>query len=224
LTGLAVVLPVVISLALVRWLFGIVSNITDILLIFLPKEAVYPMGGKDPYWYWSALALVLAIILLMLIGQLARHYVGVKIIQWVDLVLLRIPLLNKIYAAVKQVNEAFSSNKKTAFKQVVLVEFPRQGAYSIGFVTSEEHHEVSLKTGRQVVCVFVPTTPNPTSGYLVLLPKDDVVQLEMSVADGIKFIISLGAIAPDYAPQLGPAAAGGPQKCFAADLEKAQTS
>ena len=85
----------------------------------------------------------------------------------------------------------------------MLVEFPREGTYSIGFLTSEQHEEVQKKTKEDVVCVFVPTTPNPTSGFLLLVPKEKVTKLDMSVAEGIKYIISLGAIAPEYAPPGG---------------------
>jgi uncharacterized membrane protein len=106
--------------------------------------------------------------------------------------------LNKIYGTVKQVNEAFSSNQKSAFRQVVLVEFPRAGHYSIGFVTGEQTQEVQLKTPEKVVSVFVPTTPNPTSGFLVLVPERSLTKLDMTVADGIKFIISLGSVSPEF--------------------------
>ncbi|MBI3853991.1 MAG: DUF502 domain-containing protein [Verrucomicrobia bacterium] len=201
LTGLAVVLPAVISLAVAKWLFGTVSSLTDTLLIFLPKTLTHERSGDGPmYWYWSLVALVLAILLISLVGLLARYYLGKKMIRWVDTALLRVPLLNKIYGAIKQVNEAFSSGSKSSFKTVVLIEFPRTGMYSIGFITSEQHDEVQTKTKEKVVCVFVPTTPNPTSGFLVLVPEDKVTKLEMSVADGIKYIISLGSISPEYAP------------------------
>jgi uncharacterized membrane protein len=123
-------------------------------------------------------------------------------IWWLDLVLLRVPLLNKIYGTIKQVNEAFTSGKKSSFKTVVLVEFPHPGHYAMGFVTSEQHEEVQAKTQQNLVCVFVPTTPNPTSGFLILVPETKVTRLEMSVADGIKYIVSLGSIAPEFAPQL----------------------
>ncbi len=198
-TGLVVVLPAVISLALVKWLFGTVSSITDTLLIFLPQTLTHERGGEGPmYWYWSLVALMLAILLIGLAGLLTRYYFGKQLIRWVDTALLRVPLLNKIYGAIKQVNEAFSSGSKSSFKTVVLIEFPRPGMYSIGFITSEQHEEVQVKTKEKVVCVFVPTTPNPTSGFLMLVPEDQVTKLEMSVADGIKYIISLGSIAPEY--------------------------
>jgi uncharacterized membrane protein len=132
------------------------------------------------------------------IGHSTRYYAGKKLIEWVDQLLLRVPLLNKIYGALKQVNEALSSGNKTAFKQVVLIEFPRPGVHTVGFITGDQNPEIDRKTGRKTVCVFVPTTPNLTGGFLMLLPANEVIHLDMSVADGIKFIISLGAIAPEH--------------------------
>ncbi len=199
--GLAIVLPAVISIAVLLLLFGTVANITDTLLVFLPRSLTHQDSGRGPmYWYWSLVALAGAVVLIAVVGLLARNYFGKRIIEWVDFTLLRVPLLNKIYGASKQVNDAFSSGSKTSFRTVVLVEFPRQGVYSIGFVTNEQHDEVQAKTGEKVVCVFVPTTPNPTSGFLLLVPQDKAIKLDMSVADGIKYIISLGAIIPGYAP------------------------
>ena len=199
LAGLTVVLPAVISIAVLRWFFGTVANVTDTLLIFLPRKVTHENQGQgEMFWYWSWAALALACLLIGMIGLVARHYVGRKIIGWFDAAVLRVPLLNKIYGAIKQVNDAFSSSNKTSFRTVVLVEFPRAGVYSIGFITSEQHDEIQAKTNEKVVCVFVPTTPNPTSGFLLLVPEDKVTKLEMSVADGIKYIISLGSIMPEY--------------------------
>lgn len=201
LTGLAVLLPALITLALVKWLFGTIASVTDTLLFFLPRELTHTDAGRGPmHWYWSLAALLLAVGLVTLMGWLTRYYVGKRIVHWLDLAMLRLPLLNKIYSTVKQVNEAFSSSKKTAFKTVVLVEYPRKGVYSLGFITSEQNDEVQLRTAQRVVCVFVPTTPNPTSGFLVLAPAEQVIKLEMSVADAIKYIISLGSVAPEYLP------------------------
>ena len=200
-TGLAIVLPAVASIAVVVWLFGTVANITDTLLVFLPKEWTHRDGGTGAmHWYWSLCALLLTVLLIGLVGGLARYYIGKKLIALVDLVLLRVPLLNKIYGAIKQVNEAFSPSNKSSFKHVVLVEFPRPGSYSVGFLTGEDQKEVQQKTRQHVLSVFVPTTPNPTSGFLVLVPETEITKLDMSVADGIKFIISLGAIAPEFTP------------------------
>jgi uncharacterized membrane protein len=202
--GLAIVLPGAVSIGGLMWLFGTVANITDTLLIFLPRSLTHHDQGNGPmYWYWSLVALALAVFLIGFVGLLARNYFGKKIIEWVDSALLRIPLLNKIYSATKQVNDAFSSTNKTAFRTVVLVEFPYPGAYSVGFITSEPHDELQAKMNEKVVSVFVPATPNPTSGFLLLVPERKVTRLEMSVADGIKYVISLGSIIPEYAPAAG---------------------
>jgi len=202
--GLAIVLPGVISLAVLQWLFGTVANITDLLLIFLPAKLTHHNEGNGPmYWYWSLVALILAVFLIGSVGLLARNYFGKRIIEWVDSALMRVPLLNKIYSATKQVNDAFSASNKTAFRTVVLVEFPHPGVYSIGFITSDQQREVQAKTGQKVVCVFVPATPNPTSGFLLMVPQEKALKLDMSVADAIKYIISLGAILPGYVPAPG---------------------
>lgn len=198
-TGLVLLLPAFITLAIAKWLFGTVAKVTDLLLFFLPRKWTHGNDGLgEMHWYYSLAALLLAALLVALFGRLARNFVGKKIIAWIDSLILHVPLLNKIYGTIKQVNEAFSVGKNTAFKTVVLVQFPREGIYSIGFITSEHFDEIQSKTKEQVVAVFVPTTPNPTSGWLVLVPRKDVTVLEMSVADAIKFIISLGSVAPEY--------------------------
>ncbi len=198
-TGLAVILPAVLSLALVHWLFGTIANLTDTLLIFIPAHITHAEHGKGPmHWYWSVFALVLAVGLVALIGTVTRLYLGRQIIQAMDRLMLQVPLLNKIYGAIKQVNDAFATSKNSSFKQVVMVEFPRDGVYSIGFITGDQHKEVEAKTREKMVSVFIPTTPNPTSGYLILVAEAKLTKLDMPVSDGIKFIISLGSVAPEY--------------------------
>jgi len=200
-TGLVVVLPGVISIAVLVWLFGTISNITDTLLIFIPKNITHRNNGEGPmYWYWSLVALLVAVLLISAAGRLARNYFGIKMIEWVERALMHVPFLNKIYSATKQVNDALASGNKNSFKTVVLVQFPREGMYSVGFITSEQNDEVQAKTKEKVVGVFVPTTPNPTSGFLILVPETQVIKLEMSVTDAIKYIVSLGSISHGYAP------------------------
>ena len=154
------------------------------------------------YWYWSLAALMLAGMLISLAGKLTRYYIGKKLIQLLDQALLRVPLLNKIYSTIKQVNEALTSNK-SSFKQVVLVEFPQRGYRAVGFVTGEQDESFHGE-GKRTISVFVPTTPNPTSGFLILVPESETKKLDMSVADGIKFIVSLGAIPPEPPLALKP--------------------
>ena len=201
LTGLVIVLPAVISISVIVFLFGSVFNVTDKLLFFLPiflhDRWIYVNGATDPmFWYWRLLAFVLAVALTCAVGVAARNYFGKKMIEWVDRALMHVPFLNKIYGATKQVNEALTSGNRESFKTVVVVEFPHPGSYSMGFLTSEEQSEAGAKVKEKLVCVFIPTTPNPTSGFLLLVPEHKVTRLEMSVADGIKYIISLGALAP----------------------------
>jgi uncharacterized membrane protein len=205
LTGLAVSLPALLTLAAVKWIFGTISSFTDTLLFFLPysldTKLIYTNGQDGAmFWYWSLLALVLAAALITTVGIAAQYYIGKRMLEWLDTAMMNVPVVNKFYGAIKQVNEAFSGNKNS-FKTVVLVEFPREGMYSVGFITSEQRAEVQQKTKEQVVAVFIPTTPNPTSGFLVLVPEDKVTKLDMSVADGIKYIVSLGSIAPELLPK-----------------------
>jgi uncharacterized membrane protein len=209
LTGLAVTFPALLTLAAVKWLVGTISSVTDLLLFFLPRKLtheglVYPNDGMGPmFWYWSLVALVLAVVLISAAGVLARYYIGKKIIDWTDRVLMRVPLLNKFYGAIKQVNDAFAGNRHS-FKTVVLVEFPGPGNYSVGFITSEQQGEIQQKTGKKLISVFVPTTPNPTSGFLILVPEEKLTKLAMSVTDAIKYIVSLGAISQEYPPASNP--------------------
>jgi uncharacterized membrane protein len=197
--GLILVLPAVVTLALLKWLFGTTTKLTNILIVPVPNEWKFVNGvSGEIWWYWSLAALGIAGLLVTLIGVLGRYYVGKKIIAAFDALMLRVPLLNKIYGTIKQVNEAFGSDRRSSFQHVVLVEFPRQGLYSLGFVTSEQNQEVQARTKEKVMSVFVPTTPNPTTGFLVLVAENQVTRLDMSVADGIRWVISLGAVAPQY--------------------------
>lgn len=202
LTGLLIVLPGVITLAVVKWFFGTVASFTDTLLFFLPyflePKLIYENGESGPmFWHWSLLAFLVAVGSVTAIGVLARYYIGKRLIAWADNLMLRVPVLNKIYGTIKQVDGAFTSGKKSSFKTVVLVEYPREGIYSVGFITSEQAEEVEQKTGKKCVCIFIPTTPIPTGGFLIIVPEDQVIKLDMSVADGFKYIISIGAISQE---------------------------
>jgi uncharacterized membrane protein len=218
LTGLAVVLPAAVSIGVVIWLFGTVSHFTDTLLLFVPRAWTHARNGAGPvYLYWSVIALLLAMLLVGLIGGLARYYFGKKLIQLVDVLLMRVPLFNRIYSALKQINEAFTSNRAASFKQVVLVEFPRPGLYSLGFITGTQNGEVQARTRQTLLSVCVPTPPL-TSGSIVLVPEAEVVKLDMSVANGIKFIMSLGSVSPAYHSQAHLLSAGSAGESQAAGL------
>ena len=151
--GLAIVMPAVISIGLVLWLFRDVSNITDRMLFFLPESLIRSRTSTGALgeirWYWSVITLLWTVFLICLAGRYGRNYLGRQTIQWIDGALMRVPLMNKIYGTVKQVNESFSSNK-SSFKQVVLVTFPHPNSRSVGFVTGEQP---SLGNRKIVDCV-----------------------------------------------------------------------
>ncbi len=200
LTGLVVILPGLVTLAVVKWFFGTISSLTDLLLFFLPKTTTHEDDGTGPiHWYWSLLALLVSALLVTVIGLLARHYIGKRLIDLADNLMLRVPVLNKIYGTIKQVDAAFTGNKNS-FKTVVLIEYPRAGIYSVGFITNEQQDPVCAEMSHKTVSVYIPTTPIPTSGFLVLVPVEQITKLNMSVADGFKYIISLGAITQDCPP------------------------
>jgi uncharacterized membrane protein len=200
-TGLVIVLPGIITLAVVKWFFGTIASLTDSLLFFLPPEVTHKADGTI-HWYWSLFAIIFTVLAISIIGGMTRYYIGKRLIAWADSLMLRVPVLNKIYGTIKQVDEAFTSSKKSSFKTVVLVEYPREGIYSVGFITSEHEDEISKMTREKCVAVFIPTTPIPTSGFLILIPVEKITKLDISVADGFKYIISLGALTQEPAPPL----------------------
>ena len=195
-TGLALLLPIVFSVLVIVWLFNRVFAITGVLLVFFPNSWVYD-SFEHTLWYWNWITLGATLVLVILVGGLTRHYFGRKLVEWTDHGIRRVPLLNRVYSTVKQVNESFQSTAGGhSFRQVVLVRYPHAGSLSLGFVTAEPKGEIDTKAGKKMLAVFVPTTPNPTGGFLLFFPIEDLIPLEMSVADGIKFVISLGAVHP----------------------------
>ena len=135
--------------------------------------------------------------ILTLIGLLSRYFVGRWFINFSERIIVRVPFINAVYNTVKQVVDTFSKNNKAVFQKVVLVEYPRKGCFGVGFLTGEARGEVGEKIGENFLNVFIPTTPNPTSGFLILFPKEEVKILDMAVGDGMKFIISGGAVVPE---------------------------
>ncbi len=179
-------LPVVVAALVVWWLF---SASTNLFIRFLPK-------GCDSVLV-RALTLVGLVALVTVVGVVAHNVFGRQIISLGERILARIPIFNKIYLAVKQISEAFIGRHRTVFKKVVMVEYPRKGLFVIGFQTAESRGEIQGKTGETMVNVFLPTSPNPTSGMLIIVPKKDIVELDMTVEDGMKMVISGGAVAPE---------------------------
>jgi len=194
LTGLLVVLPAVVTLAIVRLFLGWLDSIflfpvTQAVGLILPKGAQLQI--------LSRLLIVIGFVgMVALIGFATRVLMIRQLMDWLEAFLRRVPILGTIYWTVREIAQMFAGTRKGIFTRVVLVEWPRPGLYVVGFVTSEGKTEVQQKTASHLVHVFIPTTPNPTSGYLVLAPEDSLIDLEMSVEDGIRLIVSGGTVGP----------------------------
>ena len=184
-TGVVVFIPIGITVYLSIFIIKISSNL-------IPKEI-----NPNHYLPFSipGLEIIVSIILITLIGYLSLSFIGRKFLFFVNDLFKRIPILRTIYSAIGQMTESFakSSNKK---KRVVLVEYPRKGSWAVGFATKDNKGEITKKTGQNLVNVFVPTTPNPTSGFLLMYPKKDVIYLDISFEEASKFIVSAGTTNP----------------------------
>jgi uncharacterized membrane protein len=189
--GLLIWIPIMITVWVVRFLMGIL----DTSLLLLPPswrpEAVFGM-------YVPGLGVMLSLLLLFLTGVLVKNLFGGQIVSGLESLVRRIPVVGSIYGGAKTFSETVLSDKGRSFKQVVMVEFPRPGVYSIGFITSHELQELQAKTAQEVTCVFVPTTPNPTTGFLVMVPEKDVVHLDMTVDEAFKMLLTLGVVVPTW--------------------------
>ena len=149
----------------------------------------------------NTISALIVVVFITLIGYLSTFFLGRLAINLSEAIIGKIPFANTIYKTVKQIVDTFSKQKKAVFQAAVLIEFPREGVYSVGFLTGEGRGELSEKAGEELLNVFVPTTPNPTSGFLMLLKKEQVVTLDMSVSDAMKFIVSFGAVVPAHSAQ-----------------------
>jgi uncharacterized membrane protein len=145
--------------------------------------------------------IIASILLIFASGFLMSNIIGQKLLHYVEKILQNIPVVPKVYFGIKQIIDAFSVNGKHMFSKVVLIEYPRKGIFVIGFLTGECRGEVQEKTAAKVINVFVPTTPNPTSGMLVLIPEEEIIYLDMTVEEGLKLIVSAGMVVPEELPK-----------------------
>ena len=143
------------------------------------------------------IGILLALLVLLGTGLIAANYFGKRFVDFWESFLERIPLVRNIYSAVKRFVEIILSDSTQSFSRVLLIEYPRKGLYSLSFQTSQDLGEIQDRTGSDVVCVFVPNTPNPTSGLILMVPEEDVIELDMNVEDALKMVISLGVVVPD---------------------------
>ncbi len=157
-------------------------------------------------FFWDLLATVLVILLVTGLGYLSQYVFGKFFLSLGERAILRIPGVGGLYHSVKQVVSTFGSQKRNLFNKVVLVEFPREGLWSLGFLTNKQQGEPHQRSGAELWTIFIPTTPNPTSGFLIMAPADKVRELDMSVGDGMKMIISGGAVIPPWPVMPAPLA------------------
>ncbi len=206
-TGLIVVLPVFVSIKILWWLFELALNLTSWMLFFFPTalRSAEQLGvSQEAYdFYLKVFVFILTLLFIVVVGMATRYVLGKRMVSISENLIMRVPLLNKIYGTVRQITQTLWTSQKTVFSKVVLVEYPRAGAYAIGFITSETRGEIQERTREDVVNVFIPTTPNPTSGWLAVLPRSQIIDLDMSVADGFKLVISGGSVVPPH--PVGPA-------------------
>ncbi len=180
-TGIVVLVPIGITLYLTKFFISISSKLIPTNInpnSYLP----YAIPGLE---------IVLSVIFITLIGSLSLSFIGKKILQIFNDLLKKIPILRTIYSAIGQMAETLAPSKKNK-KSVVLIEYPRKGSWAVGFATKDNKGEISRKTNTKLVNVFVPTTPNPTSGFLLMFPKSEVIYLDMSFEEASKFIVSAG--------------------------------
>ena len=184
-TGIVVLIPIGITLYLTKFFISVSSKL-------IPYEL-----NPNTYLPFAipGLEIVLAIIFITLVGSLSLSFIGKKILQFVNDLFKRIPILRTIYSAIGQMTESLAP-KKGDRKSVVLIEYPRKGSWAVGFATKDNEGEISKKTNKNLVNVFVPTTPNPTSGFLLMFPKEEVLYLDMSFEEASKFIVSAGTSNP----------------------------
>jgi uncharacterized membrane protein len=189
--GLLVWMPLGITFLVIRAIVGFL----DQSLLLLP-EAYQPdtlLGFHLP-----GLGVVLAIVLVLATGMIMANLLGRRLVNAWESLLSRIPLVRTLYAGIKQIMEAVLATDAKSFRRVLLVEYPRRGVWSLAFMTTDQLGEVQKKTETEVIGVFIPTTPNPTSGFVLMVPANEVIELDMTVEQGLKMIISMGTVVPDW--------------------------
>ncbi|MBR2137311.1 MAG: DUF502 domain-containing protein [Alphaproteobacteria bacterium] len=191
LTGVIVAAPVAIT---VYMSYHLVIWINETTSRLIPQQ--WKIGNFVPYAV-PGLGLVLLVLCLIFIGMLTTGYVGKFFLRIWNVIIRKMPVISSVYSLIKQIFETFLSQKSNSFSEVVLIEYPRKGLWTIAFVSRRETGgEIDAKTGEKMLSIYVPTTPNPTSGFLIFLPEKDVIKLDMSVEDGIKYVLSCGIVTP----------------------------
>ncbi len=192
LAGILVTAPIAITLYLT---YSFLNMIDSKVRRIIPVEKLFPPEYQEIAV--PGLGIIFAVIFFILVGWFARNFLGRLIIRFSEYVVHRLPVISSLYGAIKQILETVMASKSQAFREVVMLEYPRKGVWSIGFVTGTTQGEVQDATRQETVNVFVPTTPNPTSGYLLFVPKKELKYLNMTVEEGVKLVVSAGIIIPE---------------------------
>jgi uncharacterized membrane protein len=187
--GLLVWVPLGITIWVLHFL---VTSLDSILLLFPESARPEALFG----FYIPGIGVVIAFVILLGTGMIAANFIGLRLMRAVESVLTRIPFVKSIYSSVKQVSDTLLSPQGNAFRKALLVEFPHPGSWTIAFQTGNPAPAVSIRLDGEHVSVYVPTTPNPTSGYFVIVPRTRVHELDMTVDEALKYIISMGVVAP----------------------------
>jgi len=189
--GILVWAPLAVTFLLLRFAVNIMDKTLAVVPArYLPEEL---LGFHIP-----GLGVILTFVVLFITGMLAANFVGRYVVGGWESLLDRIPVVRSIYSAAKNFAEIVFSDSSESFKKVLLIEYPRKGLYSIAFQTSSDLGEVQGRTGEDVICCFVPTTPNPTSGVVIMVPRKDVIILDMDIDEALKMVISLGVVVPTW--------------------------
>lgn len=194
-SGLLLLAPLVVTI----WAF---SQIIDLVGgTFRPfYEHYLPQSLQRIPFFWDLLATILVLLVVTALGYLSNYVFGKYFLGIMERAVKRIPGVGAVYNSVKQIVTTFGTQNRNLFSKVLLIEFPREGCWVLGFLTNKEQGEAQARIGVEAWTVFVPTTPNPTSGFLVMVPRDKIVELDMTVGDGMKMIISGGAVVPPWTP------------------------
>ena len=197
-TGLLILLPLGVTAFTVGFVLDRIGNpASELFFRFIDTNIrELPTIGIS----LQIVSLLIVVSIITILGYFSRIFIGQLLFNFFERILGKVPLINLIYNTVKQIVDTFTQQQKAVFQEVVLIEYPRKGVYAIGFLTNRAKGEIQALTGEELVNVFVPTTPNPTSGFLLMLPKESVVSMQMSISDGMKLIISGGAVVPPYDP------------------------
>ncbi len=181
LSGLIVIVPIVLTIWILVWLFEAIDGLLRPLTVHIFGQQIIGLG------------FAVILILVLIVGVIATNVIGRKILKWIEEILSKVPVSRMLYVTIKQIFQSFADPKKTGFLKVVLVQFPRKGIYSVGFVTNIHRQE----NGQTLYNVFIPTSPNPTGGFLQILDESEVVQTALSVEEGLKMVVSAGRISSE---------------------------